>query len=63
MMSKKIKIIFFGTTAFAVESLSILNDNFNVIAVITAEDKPAANSSRPLKNGGSQGRQSFTHPS
>ena len=40
-MSKKLKIIFFGTTAFAVETLSILNDNFNVKAVITAEDKPA----------------------
>ena len=40
-MSKKTQIIFFGTTAFAVETLSILNDNFNVKAVITAEDKPA----------------------
>ena len=40
-MSKKIKIIFFGTTDFAVETLNILKDNFNIEAVVTAEDKPA----------------------
>lgn len=40
-MSKKIKIIFFGTTDFAVESLNILKEQFNVQAVITTEDKPA----------------------
>ena len=40
-MSKKTKIIFFGTTDFAVETLNILKDNFNIEAVVTAEDKPA----------------------
>ena len=40
-MSKKTKIIFFGTTDFAVETLNILKDNFNIVAVVTAEDKPA----------------------
>ncbi|RZO97990.1 MAG: methionyl-tRNA formyltransferase [Flavobacteriales bacterium] len=40
-MSKKIKIIFFGTTDFAVESLNILKKQFNVQAVVTSEDKPA----------------------
>ena len=40
-MSKKTKIIFFGTTEFAVETLNILKDNFNIEAVVTAEDNPA----------------------
>ncbi|MDA9357100.1 methionyl-tRNA formyltransferase [Flavobacteriaceae bacterium] len=40
-MSKKLKIVFFGTTDFAVDTLGILKENFNVKAVVTAEDKPA----------------------
>ena len=40
-MSKDFKIVFFGTTNFAVETLSLLKDNFNIKAVITSEDKPA----------------------
>ena len=39
-MSKK--IIFFGTPLFAVKCLKkIVEENFNVIAVVTAPDKPA----------------------
>ena len=40
-MSKDFKIVFFGTTDFAVETLSLLKDNFNIKAVVTSEDKPA----------------------
>lgn len=43
MYSKKsLKIVFFGTPDFAVASLQAIIDNgFNVVAVITAPDKPA----------------------
>ena len=34
------KIVFFGTPEFAVNSLDILCQNFNVVAVVTAVDKP-----------------------
>lgn len=34
------KIVFFGTPDFAVNSLDILCQNFNVVAVVTAVDKP-----------------------
>ena len=40
-MSKDFKIVFFGTTDFAVETLSLLKDHFNIKAVVTSEDKPA----------------------
>jgi methionyl-tRNA formyltransferase len=41
-MNKKTRIIFMGTPEFAVESLNILlENNYSVIAVITAPDKPA----------------------
>ncbi len=41
-MNKNIKIIFMGTPDFAVESLKkIIANNYNVVAVITAPDKPA----------------------
>lgn len=36
---KKINIVFMGTPEFAVPSLEILNKNFNILAVITQEDK------------------------
>ena len=37
----KLRIIFMGTPEFAVPSLEILAENkFNVVAVITAPDKP-----------------------
>ena len=40
-MSKDFKIVFFGTTDFAVETLNLLKDHFNIKAVVTSEDKPA----------------------
>jgi len=36
----KHKIIFFGTPNFAVKSLEKLREKFNVVAVVTAVDKP-----------------------
>jgi methionyl-tRNA formyltransferase len=36
---KKIKIIFFGTPDFAVKSLKAINDNFDVVCVVTSQDK------------------------
>ena len=36
---KKIKIIFFGTPDFAVKSLKVINDNFEVLCVVTSPDK------------------------
>src|SRR5580765_4680077 len=42
MTHKELKIIFMGTPEFAVPSLKILIKNyFNVVAVVTAPDKPA----------------------
>ena len=41
-MQSKIKIIYFGTPEFAVASLKeLLNNHFDVVAVVTAPDKPA----------------------
>lgn len=41
MDSKKIRIIFMGTPEFAVESLKVLvENNYNVVAVVTQPDKP-----------------------
>lgn len=41
-MSKKLRIVFMGTPEFAVESLDILvQNNYDIAAVITAPDKPA----------------------
>lgn len=41
-MSKELRIIFYGTAEFAVPSLKILvENNINIIAVVTAPDKPA----------------------
>ena len=36
---KKTKIIFFGTPDFAVKSLKVINDNFDVLCVVTSPDK------------------------
>ena len=36
---KKTKIIFFGTPGFAVESLKVINNNFDVLCVVTSPDK------------------------
>ena len=36
---KKTKIIFFGTPDFAVKSLKVINDNFDVVSVVTSQDK------------------------
>lgn len=42
MQAKELRLIFMGTPDFAVESLRALVENkFNVVAVITAPDKPA----------------------
>ena len=42
MDSKDVRIIFMGSPAFAIPSLSVLLENgFNVVAVITSPDKPA----------------------
>lgn len=41
-MKKELRIIFMGTPNFAVESLKILvENNYNIVGVITAPDKPA----------------------
>lgn len=41
-MSKDLRIVFFGTPTFAVESLKILLEaNYNIVGVITAPDKPS----------------------
>ena len=36
---KKTKIIFFGTPGFAIESLKVINNNFDVLCVVTSPDK------------------------
>lgn len=42
MNKEDLKIVFFGTPEFAVESLrSIVDNNYNVVGVVTATDKPA----------------------
>ena len=42
MNSEKLKIVFFGTPEFAVGTLNqLIKNNCNVIAVVTAPDKPA----------------------
>ena len=42
MDKKDLKIVFLGTPEFAVESLDrIVNDGYNVVAVVTMPDKPA----------------------
>jgi len=42
LMKKELRIVFMGTPDFAVESLKILvENNYNVVGVITAPDKPA----------------------
>ena len=42
MRKEELKIVFFGTPDFAVESLSRLVDGgYNVVAVVTMPDKPA----------------------
>lgn len=38
---KKLKILFLGTPDFAVETLSKLHQHFNIVAVVTAPDKPS----------------------
>jgi len=40
-MLKTFKIAFFGTTDFAVETLDLIKDHYNVGAVVTSQDKPA----------------------
>lgn len=49
MNKSDLKIVFFGTPDFAVESLrAILDNGFNVVGVVTATDKPAGRGHRML---------------
>ena len=42
MTKNNLKIVFFGTPEFAVESLKrLVENNFNICAVVTAPDKQA----------------------
>lgn len=42
MMKKDLRIVFMGTPEFAVDSLkALLDNNFNVVGVVTVPDKPA----------------------
>lgn len=51
MTKKDLKIVFFGTPEFAVESLdSLINNGYNVAAVVTATDKPAGRGHKLLKS-------------
>ena len=51
METKKLKIVFFGTPEFAVASLeNILNQGFEVAAVVTMPDKPAGRGHRLLQS-------------
>ena len=51
---KKTKIIFFGTPDFAVKSLKVINDNFDVLCVVTSPDKKSGRGLKikysPVKN-------------
>jgi methionyl-tRNA formyltransferase len=54
-MMRKLRIIFMGTPEFSIPSLEILiKNNYNVVAVITSQDKPKGRgkklSSSPVKN-------------
>lgn len=40
MSIEKFRIVFMGTPDFAVESLKVLHNKFNIVAVVTAPDKP-----------------------
>ncbi len=47
-MNSSLKIIFFGTAEFAVASLqALVENNFNVMAVVTAPDRPAGRGLMP----------------
>lgn len=51
MTKKDLKIVFFGTPEFAVESLdSLINNGYNVAAVVTATDKPAGRGHKLLQS-------------
>lgn len=51
MDKKDLRIVFFGTPDFAVASLrKLLDDGFNVVAVVTATDKPAGRGHRMLSS-------------
>ena len=51
MIKKDLKIIFFGTPEFAVESLDrLVSDGYSVAAVVTATDKPAGRGHKLLQS-------------
>lgn len=50
-MTKKLKIVFFGTPEFAVESLKrLLEDGCDIVAVVTMPDKPAGRGHKLLES-------------
>ena len=51
MNKKDLKIVFFGTPEFAVESLDrLVSENFNIVGVVTATDKPAGRGHKMLQS-------------
>lgn len=51
MTKNDLKIVFFGTPEFAVESLDrLITENYNVAAVVTATDKPAGRGHHMLQS-------------
>jgi methionyl-tRNA formyltransferase len=51
MNKKNFRIVFMGTPEFAVESLDVLiKNNFNIVGVITAPDKPAGRGQKPVSS-------------
>ena len=41
MSKKSTNIIYMGTASFGIPTLEIINENFNLIAIITNYDKPS----------------------
>ena len=54
MNNKEVKILFMGTAEFGIPTLKVLNDNFNLITIITNYDKPSGRGLKikfsPVKN-------------
>ena len=41
MNNKEVKILFMGTAEFGIPTLEVLNNNYNLNAIITNYDKPS----------------------
>ncbi|MDE5568284.1 MAG: methionyl-tRNA formyltransferase [Muribaculaceae bacterium] len=51
MNKEDLRIVFFGTPEFAVESLDrLVSENFNIVGVVTATDKPAGRGHKMLQS-------------